>query len=211
MDHPGNRIQRYVEKKRGFTSFFTLGCWRGDWQGFRISSKGCQCGSSSSTILRMPGFWKSHFFGWKFFTPTHMMIHENTMKIFTYMDSMSQGVPKSVKKDWNRLMGFKHRGWIFLRKGERAVKKESLFLVKLCWCSHTSFAQLCPLRNLLENLNWLFVTSIPLTEHFLLFWDKWHVLGACRHLNSDLDSSRSTPVMPTIFGNHKWRQLQVWS
>ena len=55
-----------------------------------------------------------------------------TMKIFTYMDSMSQGVPKSVKKGWNRLMGFKHRGWIFLRKGERAVKKEPLFSVKVC-------------------------------------------------------------------------------
>ena len=79
MDHPWPASKGTSEKNEVSRVVSTLWCGTGDWQGFRISSKGCQCSSSSSTILRMPGFCHQFFGGisshqltWKYHEKNHL-------------------------------------------------------------------------------------------------------------------------------------------
>ena len=100
------------------------------------------------------------------------------------------------KKDWNRLIGFKHRGWIFLRKGERAVKKESLFGQIVPMFTHP-FCTTLSVTKLLENFNWLCnINSID--------WTLLSFLGqvTCSWCLSSFELGPwqlKGPVMPTIF------------
>ena len=171
-----------------------LGCWTGDWQGFRISSKGCQCGSSSSTVLGMPGFCH-HFLVEFLHTNSHENTMRKTMKIFTYIDPMSQGVPKSVKKKVGIAWWASN-----IAVGSSSGKAKGPWRKNPFSRSNHADVHTPLLHNFVryETLGKLKLTLCDINSIDWVFWDKWHVLGACRHLHSDLDSSRGR-WCPTIF------------
>ena len=86
----------------------------------------------------------------------HTNSHENTMrktmKIFTYMDSMSQGVPKSVQKRLESPDGLQ-TSRLDLPQERRKGREERIPFRSNCADVHIHFCTTLSVTKLLENLN----------------------------------------------------------